>query len=680
MTLLYASTFTDALGKLTAQEQKQVKITTVDLMIDPKGSGLSLERVTGAADDKMWSARVSRDLRIIMRRDGDDTLLAYVGHHDDAYRWAVRRKIVQHERTGAMQIVELVERQQEAVSPPPGKPDKPDRAATAVQPFWALTDDQLLDVGVPRDWLQPVRDTTEEELDQLFDRLPAEAAEALLDFATGGRLEDHIATRAEPGADPFAHPDALRRFRAVEGVEELKAALDAPFEKWAVFLHPAQRSAVDRRWNGPARVSGSAGTGKTIVALHRAVRLAQDAGAQVLLTTFSERLAENLGAKAALLTAPQPGVSDRLHVRAIDQAADEIYASAFGTPKFAASEQIRAAIDAARDAGLGGPHSTEFLFDEWVEVVDAWGLHDPEAYATVPRIGRRVRLGAAQRASAWQVFAFLRTWLAERGLITRADLYGRLASALAEGLELPFTHFVVDEAQDLSVAQARFLAAAGGGRADALFFAGDLGQRIFHLPFSWTRLGLDIRGRSQVLKVCYRTSHQIRSRADRLLAPEIADQDGFVESRRGTVSVFDGPEPDIHLFESPEEEIEAVGRWLKRCVDGGIKAAELAVIVRDEGQLARARSAVRAAGADIPVIPMHDAKGLEYRACAVMAVDEDVLPDPERLEGVGDLADLEALQDAERHLLYVACTRARDRQWVSGIGPGSEFLDDLRMR
>src|SRR5690606_26430147 len=217
-------------------------------------------------------------------------------HHDDAYRWAVRRKIVQHERTGAMQIVELVERQQEAVSPPPGKPDKPDRAATAVQPFWALTDDQLLDVGVPRDWLQPVRDTTEEELDQLFDRLPAEAAEALLDFATGGRLEDHIATRAEPGADPFAHPDALRRFRAVEGVEELKAALDAPFEKWAVFLHPAQRSAVDRRWNGPARVSGSAGTGKTIVALHRAVRLAQDAGAQVLLTTFSERLAENLGA------------------------------------------------------------------------------------------------------------------------------------------------------------------------------------------------------------------------------------------------------------------------------------------------------------------------------------------------------------------------------------------------
>lgn len=681
MTLLYASTFADALGKLTHQEQKQVKITTVDLMIDPKGSGLSLERITGSVDDKLWSARVSRDLRIIMRRDGEDTLLAYVGHHDDAYRWAERRKIVPHERTGAMQIVELIERREDAAAyiGRVGAP-RAESTAGATQPFWALTDDQLLDVGVPRDWLQAVRERPESDIDGLFDSLPAEAAEALLDFATGGRLEDHIAMHAALGADPFAHPDAQRRFRIVEGVEELKAALDAPFEKWAIFLHPIQRASVEREWNGPARVSGSAGTGKTIVALHRAVHVAEQADARVLLTTFSERLADNMARKADLLMEARPQLRDRIEVRGIDEAAYEIYSAKFGQPNLASPSQIRSAIVAAKEEGYGGDHSVEFLLDEWEEVVDAWALHEEQAYAEVPRIGRKIRLGTNQRSAAWAVFAFVREWLAERKLITRADLYGRLTAAVSEGTDLPYTHFVVDEAQDLSVAQARFLAAAGNGRPNALFFAGDLGQRIFHLPFSWLKLGLDIRGRSQVLKVCYRTSHQIRGMADRLLAPEIADQDGYVESRRGTVSVFDGPEPALELFDGAEEEVEAVGGWLNARVAEGVPADELAVIVRAEGQLGRARAATERAGSDIPIVLMHDAKGLEYQACAVMALDEDVLPDPERMEGVGDLADLEALQDAERHLLYVACTRARDQLMVSGIAPGSEFLDDLRTR
>ena len=237
MTLLYASTFADALGKLSHNEQKQVKITTVDLMMDPKGTGLSMERLNRAGDDKVWSARVSQDLRIILRRDGNDNLLAYVGHHDDAYRWAERRKFIPHERTGAMQIVEVVERE-EMAGPLVYTGSSSEPATQEAQPFWALSDDQMLDVGVPSEWLEAVRAMGEGALDALFERLPAEAAEALYDFATGGRLEDHIAKPVEPGSDPFAHPDAQRRFRVLDNVEELQAALDAPFEKWAVFLHP----------------------------------------------------------------------------------------------------------------------------------------------------------------------------------------------------------------------------------------------------------------------------------------------------------------------------------------------------------------------------------------------------------------------------------------------------------
>ncbi len=676
MTLLYASTFTKALDRLTSAEQKQVKITAFDLAQNESGNGMQLHRVESATG--FWTARVSQDIRIVLHKDGEHTLLTWVGHHDEAYRWAERRKLVPHERTGAMQLVEVVERVEErSVQFDTAAEDVPPPVAVE-RPFAELSDDALLDVGVPREWLEAVRDTDVARVDDLFVSLPDEAAEALLDFATGGRLADHVAIKAVPGADPFTHPDAQRRFRAVEGLEELKAALDAPFAQWAVFLHPAQRAPVTRDWTGPARVSGSAGTGKTIVALHRAVHLASRSDARVLLTTFSKTLAKSLAAKVELMTEALPDARRRLTVRAIDQAAHELYIDAFGQPNLATTAQIRLAIKAAVDVGLGAGHATEFLFEEWDELVDAWGLHDLDAYAQVPRIGRRTRLGPKQREGAWEVFAFVRERLAAWNVVTSAEIYGRLSAWVDAGGRLPFTHIVVDEAQDLSVAQARFLGAVGrAGAADALFFTGDLGQRIFHLPFSWARLGLDVRGRAQVLKVCYRTSHQIRSTADRLLEPELVDLDGNEESRRGTVSVFDGPEPLVRLFSDEAAETAGVSDWLRTRRDEGMGEHELAVLVRGQQQLGRARSALKAAGIDIPAITMHDAKGLEFRAVAVMALDDDVLPDPERLAGVGDVADIIAIQDTERHLLYVAATRARDRLMLSGVTPGSEFLDDI---
>ncbi|MDG5749323.1 3'-5' exonuclease [Qipengyuania sp. XHP0207] len=681
MTLLYASTFADALGKLSHNEQKQVKLTAFDLMTDPKGSGLSLERLNRAGDDKLWSARVSRDLRIILRRDGEDNLLAYVGHHDDAYAWAERRKIVPHERTGAMQIVELVERREET-APLIYAETSEDTPEQSVQPFWALTDDEMLDVGVPRDWLERVREMPEGEVDGLFDRLPAEAAEALLDFATGGKLENHVTKPAEPGADPFAHPDAQRRFRVLDNLEELQAALDAPFEKWAVFLHPAQRELVGRKVTGPTRVTGSAGTGKTIVALHRAVHLAEAADrTRVLLTTFSQELANSLSAKVDLLTQSQLKLRDRITVRPIDQAAIELYAAEFGNLQIAEDTQVRSLIEDAREAGLGGDLTPAFLFEEWIELVDAWGVTDAESYAEIPRIGRRTRLGPLQRESAWAVFDAVRQGLTKRGLVTRAMIYDRLAAWLSDGGTLPFEHVVVDEAQDLTVAQVRFLAKAGKGRADALFLAGDIGQRIFRLPFSWAKLGLDIRGRSHTLKVNYRTSHQIRSVADRLLPPSITDMDGVEEGRRGTVSVFDGPTPVVSLFADEADEITSVAEWLRSCEADGIAAEEIGLLVRSSRQTHRARAAIEEAGLGGQAAPrianMHDAKGLEFRAVAVMACDDDVLPDPERLSAIGDIGEMQAAFETERHLLYVACTRARDRLLITGLEPGSEFLEDL---
>lgn len=681
MTLVHAATFAKSLDRLSAAEQKQVKITSLDLMLDPTGNGLQMHRVDAAPG--FWSARVNQDIRLILHKDGERTLLAYVDHHEEAYRWAERRKLVPHERTGALQFVERIDAAAEQlVYTEPAHGDPPPVADE--RPFAHLSDDQLLDVGVPRDWLGVVRATEMASVDGLFASLPEEAAEALYDVATGGSIETHIAAQAAPGADPIAHPDAQRRFRVVDNLEELRAALDQPFERWTVFLHPVQRALAVRDWKGPARVSGSAGTGKTIVALHRAAHLArQHEAAQVLLTTFSKPLAAALARKRDILTEADPAVRERITVRALDQAAIELYAGVFGQPNRATPAQVRAAINDARKVGLGGTHTAAFLFEEWTELVDAWNVTDAEAYATLPRLGRQTRLGVHQREAAWSVFAFVRQRLSDRGVVTWPAIYARITDWLKNGGALPFTHVVVDEAQDLSVAQVRFLAEIARQRPDALFLAGDIGQRIFHLPFSWARLGLDIRGRSHSLKVNYRTSHQIRAAADRLLPSAITDLDGIEEGRRGTVSIFDGPEPGVVLAKDPEDEIRQVATFLRACGDEGLMAREIGVLVRSEGQLGRARKAVAAAGFDpratdgVTIAIMHDAKGLEFRAVAVMACDDGVLPDPARLAGVGINGELEPVYETERHLLYVACTRARDRLMVSGVAPGSEFLDDL---
>jgi superfamily I DNA/RNA helicase len=283
--------------------------------------------------------------------------------------------------------------------------------------------------------------------------------------------------------------------------------------------------------------------------------------------------------------------------------------------------------------------------------------------------------------------------LTAQGLITYPGLFGQLTARYTAGQPSPFNFIVVDESQDINIPQLKFLAALAGNRPNSLFFAGDLGQRIFQQPFSWKMLGVDVRGRSKTLHINYRTSHQIRMQADKLLDPELADVDGITEARGGTISVFNGPVPTIDTFESSDLEIEAVGRWLEARLGEGIEPDEIGVFVRSEAELPRASAALEAAGlaynvidekittsaGNVSLCPMHLAKGLEFRAVAVMACDDEVIPSQDRIETVTDASDLEDVYNTERYLLYVACTRARDHLLVTSVEPTSEFLDDLIM-
>ena len=550
-----ADTFIDSLARLTGNEQTAVKTTAFDLQVNPAQPGHQLHRLDGAKDPNLWSIRVSRDIRIIVHRNQNSFMLCYVGHHDRAYHWGERRRLETHPNTGAAQLVEIRETVQEITIPtyvateerPPPKPAL----------FADVSDDNLLGYGIPQDWLEDVRQANEDTLLDIADHLPGEAAGALLQLATGG-----IVPRPRPvqaGVDPFDHPDARRRFRIVSDLEELERALDSPWEKWAVFLHPAQREVVERDFSGPARVSGSAGTGKTVVALHRAVHLARtNEHARVLLTTFSDTLADSLRGKLRVLISNEPRIGEQVEVHSIAAIGQQLYRRNLGEPAIASSEMVRQLIqEAVVEAGVEG-FSLQFLVAEWEQVADDWQLDTWEAYRDVLRLGRRRRLPEGQRQSLWSVFERVRHALKDKGLITEPGMYGLLVELFEGSGRQPFEFVVVDEAQDVSVAQLRLLAALAGSGQNGLFFAGDLGQRIFQQPFSWKTLGVDIRGRSNTLRINYRTSHQIRTQADLLLGPELADVGGNAEERRGTVSVFNGPQPDIRVMETAEDEAEAL--------------------------------------------------------------------------------------------------------------------------
>ncbi|HCF5259798.1 3'-5' exonuclease [Pseudomonas aeruginosa] len=682
-----ADTFTDSLARLTGEEQKAVKTTAFDLQLNPANPGMSFHKLDKAKDKSFWSVRVSSDIRIIVHRSDSSLLLCYVDHHDKAYAWAERRKLETHPKTGAAQLVEIRETVQEILVPVYVQ-QKPD----AVLLFSGTSDDELLSYGVPPEWLADVRQATENSLLTLADHLPAEAAEALLELATGGkpRILDFLAEQKSP----FDHPDALRRFRVMADVEELQRALDCPWEKWTVFLHPEQRQLVERDYSGPARVSGSAGTGKTVVALHRAAVLVRaNPEARVLLTTFSDTLANALQAKLKWLLSNEPRLAERIDVYSLEAIGLRLYKSRIGAVSVASREQIRSLIDAASQVVGGHKFSLHFLLTEWEQVVDSWQLKGWEAYRDVARLGRKTRLPEAQRKVLWSIFERVQVELRALNLLTMSEVFTTLAAKVAENGKVIFDHAIVDEAQDIGVAHLRFLAAIGSGSPNALFFAGDLGQRIFQQPFSWKSLGVDVRGRSRTLRINYRTSHQIRLQADRLLGPTVTDVDGFTEDRSDTVSVFNGPQPTVHVLKTIHDEIESVASWLRARTQAGFLAHEFGVFVRSEAQVDRASQAVSAAGLPYKVLDehvdtesgyvsigtMHLAKGLEFRAVVVMACDDEVIPLQERIETVGDDADLQEVYDTERQLLYVACTRARDELVVTSVEPASEFLDDLQM-
>lgn len=683
MELRIAESFTDSLGRLTGEEQKAVKMTAFDLQMNIASPGLSFHKLDKARDKNFWSLRVNSDIRIIVHKSAKGILLCYVDHHDKAYDWAERRKIEVHPNTGAAQLVEIRETIQEILVP---KYIEVEKQKPLI--FAKVADKDLLNVGVPFEWLEDVRKANEDSLFSLADYLPKEAVEALLDLATGGAPRKQTSVYAE--ADPFDHPDALRRFRVMGSAEELQTALDSPWDKWLVFLHPDQEKMAYQKVSGPARVSGPAGTGKTIVALHRAVALAKRyTSAKILVATFADTLVSSLKARVEKLVEAMPEVKDQIHVSTLDDFLRSLKSEIAADLTVIDETELRLMFEAELRIDSKSKLKSAFVFDEFCAIIDVWQLRSFDEYEKAPRLGRKGRISAQQKREIWSICESVVQFLKRENKITLAGLYN-LAIVNSKSLyEKVFTHFIVDEAQDLNIPQIRFLSEFGPRTPESLFFAGDTQQRIFQTAFSWKKLGVDLRGRSKSLSVNYRTSHQIRSFADKLIDRNETDEEGEKLPREKSVSLFNGPKPTLKKCETIEEEQIFASQWIRERISEGLREEEIAVFVRSEAQKSRALAALELSARNcvseheknvlkkVSLLPMHDAKGLEFRAVLIMACDDDVLPLQSRIESATDESDLEEVYRTERHLLYVALTRARDQLAVAWIGAGSEFLADV---
>jgi superfamily I DNA/RNA helicase/mRNA-degrading endonuclease RelE of RelBE toxin-antitoxin system len=667
--------FFSATQKLTNEERGRVLTFVNKFLENPAHPSLSLERVQQAKSDNVWSARVSRELRVILFRDGKDCVLVYVDHHDDAYQWATSRSIARHDYTGALQIIAL----------PTSKATGTTALPTSHQGLFApYTDGYLHSLGVPQLWLPTIRQiNTDDELIEVLQKLPQDVAERLCDVAAGRLVTPPAPISVLSAA--AEHADQARNLFVVRSRDDLRPLLDAPMATWIAFLHPTQRKLAYSSFNGAVKVTGSAGTGKTVVAMHRARHLAQQ-GQRVLLTSYVNTLCHNLRRNLQLFCTSDE--LQRITIATVHTIAHTLLKEAGEAWQPVEDQQIIERLQPLL-ATRPCPLDAEAILVEWRDVIQAQAISSWEGYRSASRTGRGRPLTVKDRKVIWEIVEQLQHLMLKRRETDFSGLCRQALELLVTGrMRSPFDAVIVDELQDLGASELRLLAALAGKGADRLMLVGDGGQRIYATKYSLKSLGIDVRGRSHVLRLNYRTTEQIRRFADRILGDEADDLEGGRESRRGTVSLLSGPEPSRKSFPTRSEQCDFVAAQISQLLRIGRTPDDIAVFARQANLLDMIETRLKRAGVpwhrlsreEFPQAPMvslgtmYRAKGLEFKCVFVIDASDNYLPAAAVLGKKTDAQLREDFIEQERQLLYVSVTRARDAAFVTWAGKPSRFL------
>jgi hypothetical protein len=658
-----SDSFLTALARLPRATQKKVREFTSKFRENPTSSAINYESLHAMRDPKVRTVRIDLSYRAVLVHppSGNLYLLVWVDNHDEAMAWARNKVFDVNATTGAIQVVdmEFVERAREEASAA--------RPAPAGL-FARLSDDDLARTGLPAVLAPAIRAVASEaELDELQPYLPQEAFEALFLVACGYELERAIRESSRPPAQDTAQvdtedfaaalqrPASQRQFRLVGSEDELLEMLDASLDRWRVFLHPNQQAIVRTNFRGPARVLGGAGTGKTVVAMHRARHLARELfpGERILFTTFNRNLAGNI---AGLLDGLCGAERARIEVVNIHGWATDYARKQWGKLEIASADQARQCWITALATGKAAPGWTQEDYeDEWRDVVQFHGATSRDEYLKVSRAGCSKPLTRAERARIWDVLSAFRAELDRRGLLDWPDVIRKVRQHLEQSGASPYRAVIVDEAQDIDAEQWRLIRVLAPRADNSLFITGDAHQRIYGKPIALGQFGIEIRGRSRRLKVNYRTTEQVLRWAVGLLdGVEIDDLDGGTDNTVGYRSLYTGPEPDVRHVRAEGEQADFLVERV-RALLADTPAEEIAVVSKLRTQVRAAAQALTAAGIantvldgdsagpGVRVATMHRVKGLDFSHVVM------------HLPG----AATKSRDPRDRSLLYVAATRCR---------------------
>lgn len=688
-----SSDFLTAFARLPRQVQGKVTEFVNKFRNDPMSPGIRYEKLNSGIDKKIFSVRIDDTYRgiVVRQQETGVYLLLWVDHHDEAYQWAAHKRCEVNPQTGAIQVFDV-----QTIVDQVSTPEK-------VALFALATDGDLLQLGVPEAQLDFVRSFIyKEDFYKAESAMPQDAYEHLSWLAEGFPVaevlelvaeEQNTSASGEDLAAALDVPATLKSFVVVDGEDELRRIMAEPLEKWRVFLHPTQRKIVRKTYSGAARVLGGAGTGKTVVAMHRAKQLASKCEGQqrILMTTFTANLAADIRENLRKICTLEE--LRRIEVIHLDAWVNQFLRESSFSAQIGYDDAIdpiweKAILLANNDL----PFEVPFYKEEWNRIVIAQEALTLGKYVKATRNGRGTRLDRKKRIQVWKVFDNYQNLMKEYQIRDiNTAMYESTKLLQAAGRKPRYASIIIDEGQDFSDNAYRLIRAlAGEEHPNDIFIVGDSHQRIYRNHPTLSKCGINVRGRSSILKINYRTTEEIRKHAFALLnGVSFDDLDDGADIGGKCQSLTHGEKPIIENFGNANDEFDFILGEVKKLKNSGVALADICVVARTKKLVddyialftrAGIRSyAIKRNKADdrsydgLRVATMHRVKGLEFKYVFIAAVNNRIIPLPSAINKTDPVSEAESIT-SEKCLLYVAMTRAQKGVYITSYGKKSDFL------
>ena len=658
-------------------------------------NGMHLEPIAQFNDDSMRTARIDDNYRAVIGIIDNNAYLLFVGTHEAAYNWGIRKKLVWNNHTQACQIVTMQQTTETIVNTSSYEPQES-------FPFTNIPEEKMLKIGVPQELIAQVMQIKSlDDLDPLEEFLPSDAYENIFNLLDGEDIDNIIAEivegQAKADEDQLLSNNNKRRFVELTDDEDLQRILDNDMDKWQLFLHPSQQKLVDADYKGTMKVSGGAGTGKTVAALHRLKHLCENPDAKVLFTTYTRTLKENLDE----LIKKMDICRSRCTINNIDQVLIETarqykVKEGYKVLDYSGDEESLKLWREVLETEVT-EFDEKFLYDEYIDVIVYFGNTDAKSYMMQQRVGRTKALSRKQRLEIWKLVEKYVALKQERKVVDRLELFNETTKYLNDNKVRPYTNVIADEFQDFSNPELKFLRALVAEGCNDLFLTGDPMQRIYSgRKINFGAAGINVRGvRSKRLKINYRTTEPIKKVAVGVIKGQAYDDmDGGTESIKGYVSlIHDGEKPEYRIVGNASEEVCQIVEWLEECKQNNIALKDICVAAPRMGLMKEFQTRLHTDGIPYKVLKgttrqgsqdglslctLHSLKGLEFKVVILMDINERNMPSKETdaypFTGM-DALDKKEYLSAKRSLLYVAITRARQLVFIVGFGEATGLLN-----